>query len=424
MLGLGLSLTGGAVTRGGVSPSLDLDFMAGTMPAAVTFSRTSTATRFNSAGMLETVAAGVPRFDHDPVTLAPRGLLVEEARTNLVPGTMTGGTYWAVLNTSVAAGATAPDGTANAVTVTQGAHGVTNYGLTTVSAVPITASAPCTASVFVKAGTCTWFRMVLADAPTITISAQAWFNLTTGSVASSSVQTGSPTGISATIQNCGNGWLRCTLTATLAASATAALFLRTVSGDATSTDTGGKTMMFFNPGIEVGAFATSPILSTTTAASRAVDVATITNIEPWFSPAQGTLFAEFQRVGIPTGALPRIASFSDGATANLIEFVLSGTEQLAITTGGVAQGPIIAATSGGTALNRIAGAWANNDSAVSLNGAASVVDGTVTLPTVNRLSIGNRVDLTPGRQTTGYIRRIRYWQVRRPNSDLQQITAI
>lgn len=50
----------------------------------ITFSRTSNATRVNAQGLIETVAINQPRFDYDPVTLAPKGLLIEESRTNLI----------------------------------------------------------------------------------------------------------------------------------------------------------------------------------------------------------------------------------------------------------------------------------------------------------------------------------------------------
>lgn len=43
----------------------------------------NTATRVNSNKLIEAVAANVARFDHDPVTGASLGLLVEELRTNL-----------------------------------------------------------------------------------------------------------------------------------------------------------------------------------------------------------------------------------------------------------------------------------------------------------------------------------------------------
>ena len=50
-----------------------------------TFSRASIGTYFDSSGTLQTASSGTPIcFDHDPITHAPKGILIEEARTNLL----------------------------------------------------------------------------------------------------------------------------------------------------------------------------------------------------------------------------------------------------------------------------------------------------------------------------------------------------
>jgi hypothetical protein len=72
-------------------PSLDLRFAdnkslvdAVTGASLVTFTRASSKTVTNSAGVLETVGIDVPAFDHNPTTGESLGLLVEEQRTNLL----------------------------------------------------------------------------------------------------------------------------------------------------------------------------------------------------------------------------------------------------------------------------------------------------------------------------------------------------
>ena len=72
------------LTAAGAPPAFDHDFTSGTLPAGWTFSRPSIGTCFGPDGLLRTVAPGEPRFDHDPVTGAPRGILIEESRTNLI----------------------------------------------------------------------------------------------------------------------------------------------------------------------------------------------------------------------------------------------------------------------------------------------------------------------------------------------------
>ena len=78
---------GGGLNADGLA--LDLQFAADKTLTAMkgpspTFTRASTATFVGSNGLIQTAAVNSPRFDHDPVTLACKGLLIEESRANLV----------------------------------------------------------------------------------------------------------------------------------------------------------------------------------------------------------------------------------------------------------------------------------------------------------------------------------------------------
>ena len=65
--------------------TLDLSFMTpGSLDGRITFTRASTATYFDAAGVLQTAAANAPRWDYDPITHALNGLLLEQAGTNLL----------------------------------------------------------------------------------------------------------------------------------------------------------------------------------------------------------------------------------------------------------------------------------------------------------------------------------------------------
>ncbi len=66
-------------------PSLDLNFaQTKRLDPRVTFSRASSGTYFDANGVLQSAATNVARFDHNPTTGESLGLLVEEARTNLI----------------------------------------------------------------------------------------------------------------------------------------------------------------------------------------------------------------------------------------------------------------------------------------------------------------------------------------------------
>lgn len=92
--------------RPDIDTSLSLDFLgmfdAG-LDNRITFSRASVATYINSAGQMTLSASGQPRFDHDPVTLARKGLLIEFARTNLLLNSTIDGANLATQSVSVTA---------------------------------------------------------------------------------------------------------------------------------------------------------------------------------------------------------------------------------------------------------------------------------------------------------------------------------
>lgn len=86
--------------RGGAK--LLLDFAAGHYLAAgrarpltdlMSFARASVAQRIGPAGLIETVAADIPRIDHAPQSLEPLGLLTEAAATNLTLNNAASGGY-------------------------------------------------------------------------------------------------------------------------------------------------------------------------------------------------------------------------------------------------------------------------------------------------------------------------------------------
>ncbi|RMD92872.1 MAG: hypothetical protein D6811_06090, partial [Alphaproteobacteria bacterium] len=70
-------------------------------PAGVGLTRASPATRITPAGSIEELAADQPRFDHDPVTGAPLGLLAEPAAQNLVHEAVAGTGGWSALNATL-----------------------------------------------------------------------------------------------------------------------------------------------------------------------------------------------------------------------------------------------------------------------------------------------------------------------------------
>lgn len=67
------------------SPDLSINFLIdGSLDSRIAFTRASTGTYIDVAGVMQTAAINTPRWDYDPVTHVLRGLLMEEARTNVL----------------------------------------------------------------------------------------------------------------------------------------------------------------------------------------------------------------------------------------------------------------------------------------------------------------------------------------------------
>lgn len=178
-----------------VHPVLNLDFAnSQSVDPRITFTRASTATRVNSRGLIEAVASGTPRIDYDPITLACRGLLVEESRTNLLTYSQDfDDAAWTKSNSTVRANAaTAPDGTLTADKITESA--VTNLHAAWKTLSAATVGSVYTLSVYAKAGERT--NLWISGFGEV----DSYFNLLTGAVIS---------GATASIQSVGNGWYRC-----------------------------------------------------------------------------------------------------------------------------------------------------------------------------------------------------------------------
>jgi len=135
-------------------PLLNLDFAnAGVLDPRITFTRASTATYFDYAGVLRTAQNNIARFDYNPSTLAAQGLLIEEQRTNsMLRSEEFSDASWTKGGATVTANSTtAPSGTTTADTLVEdtstGQHRVyrTTSGTTNTN--------PYTISFFAKAST-------------------------------------------------------------------------------------------------------------------------------------------------------------------------------------------------------------------------------------------------------------------------------
>jgi hypothetical protein len=244
------------------------------------------------------VINSAPRFDHNPQTGESLGLLVEEARTNVLTWSedFSNAAWTSVAATPLSNTATAPDGalTADSYTATavSGEHRILRA-----SNVTVTASSTITFSVFVKASGITRLRLNIYDNPGRVKEIVANVNLSTGTIALPTAG-GGYTAVASSIQPYPNSFYRISITGTVDAATTSVLCdlsLQNSAGNLTWTPVGTETLIVWGAQLEAGAFPTSYIPTTSATATRAADVASITgsNFSSWYNQTEGTVYAEF-----------------------------------------------------------------------------------------------------------------------------------
>lgn len=362
-----------------------------------------------------------PRFDYDPVTRAPRGLLIEEQRTNLLVRSEAFSTSPWVSSAGVAltsAATISPDGTANGWLWTRSS---TASSFTTQTVTKAASAITYTASYYVKQSVGGFCAVRIQGA--YPARADVVFSISTGTISSAAAATSAFTGASATIQSAGNGWYRITLSATSDTNTNIEPIISFNSNgvEVDGTDSASNSAGFiYGAQLEAGAFATSYIPTVASQVSRSADVAAIgaPNFASWYNQSEGTFFAEFRPYA--EGGF-NAATVTDGGFNNRIQVASANNFQFAVMNGGTYQALIDAGTISAGAINKVAGAYRVNDFAASLNNSAAVTDTSGTVPTLTVFNIGSLSGLAEF--INGHIRSIRFYPVRLTNAQLQALTA-
>lgn len=364
-----------------------------------------------------------PRLDYNPSTLAARGLLVEEARTNLQTFSEDfSNATWVQANLAAITTNTAvsPDGTSNADKLVPN---TTNTWHSIVSSQAKAASAiTYTASVYAKADGYSGLDLEIGGSVGLSNGAGVSFNLADGTAGAAGTYGASPfTAASATITSVGNGWYRCTLTATSNTQAVIAMWfgVQSVAGTSNFAGDGTSGILLYGAQLEVSVFASSYIPTTSAAATRAVELPTIANANftPWYNATEGTFVIDVLRR-------------SNAADRYMIS---TGTDSFAM----IAEGAGFTATAlrGVTYLaqfapdapvnvqHKIAGAYKVSDHAITYDGSTPATSNNATaLGTASALGILHD-GIGGGSHFNGWIKSLDYYNTRKSNADLITLTA-
>ncbi|MET4128409.1 hypothetical protein [Roseovarius sp. MBR-6] len=394
-------------------PSLVLDFARGgygtgyraginaveTFTSSMTFTRASTATYWGADGLLKTAAIDAPRLDHDPVTGAARGLLIEGVSTNeLARSADFADSVWSktgsgtgLIPVVTADQGIAPDGTMTADRVQLAlAGGVSTADRSQLSqtASPATGDTTYTASVWVKS----------FDGGTYAVS------LTIN-------------GVGAAVTGIGPDWTR-VWTSLLVPDGTAPQMRLTLRGNLGVSDSAD--LLVWGAQLEKGAVATSYIPTGASPVTRAADIARANNTS-WLNPAGGTILIEAETPVI--SALTAFFELHDGGTTNRVLMRSGGVATAQVFAGGTTSASLAVPSATPNVVTRRAIAWAENDFAATADGGTALTDSVGALPTgMNQLWIGMRNDV--GQYPLGgHIRRLIHYPARLTNAQLQEITA-
>lgn len=368
------------------------------------------------------------RYDHNPVTLAPKGGLVEGQATNTYfPSKNLTSAFYLLVNGAATANQTASeDGSVNASLFTEnnvtGLHAfrASNVG----GFVPF---APYTVHAFVKPNGRRY--LALFQGSDATSSASVVFDLQTGAVVNSG-QFGSATLIGFGITRVANGFYEIWNTASVPSSNNFQVFYLQQTPaigsnmDATSQYIGdGVSGVFVGHMASYAGTKTSIIPTTTVAVTRSADLANIdgSRFSDVYNQSQGTLYLEMTPIA---GAVQAVAtSFNDGSIDNEVRIGKKATNtfDISVVKDSNTEADLVLPTILSGQKNKVAIRIKPNNFAASVNGSEPVIDNTTKIPLVNRLSVG-----MSGAQTmplNGHIRKMIYYPVALNDQQLKNLTV-
>lgn len=329
-----------------------------------------------------TTRLNIPRIDYTNGSCP--SLLVEPQRTNLfLRSEEFNDTSWVKINANVTANDTiSPSGVLNAdkliATAVSGIHVALQTATGSISGTTFTTS------VFVKASGLSRITLLNNQGGGGIVD----YNLTTATFTLTS-------GVSASIQNYGNGWYRCIMTFIPNTTGLFNLQVRLAdsSGNTTFTGNGVDGVSLWGFQVEQRTYPTSYIPTVASSVTRNADLISKTGISSLIGQTEGTVFLDFELLPNNINS-SYVFALNDGTTTNMIRseiYILSPTVsqfRTGVNTLGVSQGDNFTTIS--QLKNKMAISYSLNNLKIFINGTLVATDTSVTIPTMSAFNIGNR----------------------------------
>lgn len=385
----------------GDGSTLSLDFTTGVLDPRLTFTRSTTGTFINASGLVASAAINTPRFDYDPTTLQPRGLLMEASAVNLATYSNLQAGWAGAANTTLTPNTTdvlSPDGTNNAAKV---ALNSTSYCSRFESISGLAASTTYTFSYWIR-GTAGNQQRVFSSTASVDLVAQT--NLTYST----------------------SGWTRVQITFTTGSTGPVTVFIYVVSRP---TGTTSDVMYIWGAQLELGTGASSLIPTGASTGSRGDDLAVMNDISALlYSTTNGTLqytgsFTQINSASFPT----RVGFQTTGGAATTFE-IFTNVLSIFAAARGASGNPERSVTISLNSEVRFASAFdaalSTGEVRVSLNGAAVVSSSAsgltaTTAPNIFAIGRSGFGAFFP----CGTIKAVKYWPTTLSDARLQAITT-
>jgi hypothetical protein len=389
------------------------------------YTPTTTQPITNYIPVLQTAAANVARFDHNPVTGESLGLLIEEQRTNLLLWSEEfENAAWSKTGTTVTANTiVAPDGTLAGDKLLENTDNNNHFIQQNFTA---TSGVTYTATVFFKAAESPFLMFGFSGStPFSDLVHVISINLSTLAVTTAS---GSPENVS--VVSVGNGWYRASISKAPVATGTANIQIRLskdgIWNNRVYTGDGYSGIYIWGAQLEQGGFSTSYIKTEAAQVTRNADAASMTgtNFTSWFSANEGTIFSEY-RLNAASGQFQCPYSINDGTNTNRLQAYQNSTLTSVgfdVTTGSSAQAAVtVTVPNITTSFVRHTAAFKVNDIVAAANGTLSSQDTVAVLAPYTQLLLGrNAINSTP---MNGHLRKFAFYPRRVVDAALQALTT-
>lgn len=335
-----------------------------------------------------------PRFDHDPVTGESLGLLIEEARTNLLP-------YSEEFEN---AGWTKQSGSSIDSTLVTGPDG--NLSGRRLLGFDAASGQRLTEGIAITNSTLTGSIWLKGEGSNIGKNVTLTVKRSAGTLVYTNVT-----------HTLTADWVRVDATFTQLPDSSGAIILLNRHGSNYPSE-----VLIYGAQFEVGSFPTSYIPTSGSTVTRSPDLCTIegTNFSSWYNQSEGTIFSDVSPLSADS---ERAYVFSDGSTNQRFGQNTDYDSNYALFMRRVTTISLATATSGMPKPIKATIAYQSGSTRGVIDGVLKTLSSTTQVPnSIDQLSLGSQNFSADG-YLNGHIKRLTYFPTRLPDANLQNITS-